>query len=232
MMQVRRAQDRFRTRLDWLDSRHSFSFGGHYDPSHMGFRALRVINDDVVTAGAGFGTHGHRDMEILSFVLDGALEHKDNMGNGSVIRPGEVQRMTAGTGVRHSEFNHEPRASSRFLQVWILPERRGIEPGYEQKRFAPEEMQGRLRVVASRDGRDGSVVVHQDVDVWAGRLQDGDAVEFALREGRGLWVQVAKGDLAIDGTMLGEGDGVAVQDVSQVRIVGKSRAELLLFDLA
>ncbi len=228
-LKIRRAHDRFITRLDWLDSRHTFSFGGHHHPDHMGFRALRVINDDRITPGAGFGTHGHRDMEILSFVVDGALEHKDSMGNGSVIRPGEVQRMSAGTGVRHSEFNQRRDATSRFLQVWIVPERAGIEPSYEQKRF---ELSTGLQLVGSREARDGSVRVHQDVDIWTGKLDEGHEATHRVAAGRGVWVQVVNGEVEIDGNVLAEGDGAALEGSSEVRLKGKSSAHFLLFDLA
>ena len=216
MMTIRRASDRFHTRLSWLDSRHTFSFGGHYHPEHQGFRALRVMNDDRVKPGAGFGTHGHRDIEILSYVLDGALEHKDSMGNGSVVRPGEVQRMSAGTGVRHSEFNPLQAAQTRFLQVWLEPERRGIEPSYEQKSFAHQQADGQLQLVASRDGRQGSLRVHQDVDVWSARLSEGESTTFTVRPGRGVWVQVARGEISINGTTLSEGDGMAVENILNI----------------
>jgi len=228
-LRIRRAQDRFTSRLEWLDSRHTFSFGGHHHPDHMGFRALRVINDDRITPGAGFGTHGHRDMEILSFVVDGALEHKDSMGNGSVIRPGEVQRMSAGTGVRHSEFNHRRDASSRFLQVWIVPERTGIVPSYEQRSF---DERGGLQLVGSREARDGSVRVHQDVDIWAGKLEAGQEATHRVAIGRGIWVQVVLGAVELNGHVLSEGDGAAIEGSSEVRLRGKSDARFLLFDLA
>jgi len=232
MIQLRRAKDRFHTQLDWLDSRHTFSFGGHYHPGHLGYRALRVINDDRVTPGAGFGTHGHRDMEIISYVLDGALEHKDSMGNGSVIRPGEVQRMSAGTGVRHSEYNPLKDSGTRFLQIWIVPERTGIEPSYEQIRFGDEEVRGKLRLVASPDGREGTVKVHQDVEVWAGRLEAGEEATFSMRAGRGVWVHVARGEVVMGETVLEEGDGAAIEDISTIRLAGKVDGEVLLFDLA
>lgn len=232
MIRLRRAGDRFRTQLGWLDSRHTFSFGGHYHPEHLGYRSLRVINDDRVTPGAGFGTHGHRDMEIISYVLAGALEHKDSMGNGSVIRPGEVQRMTAGTGVRHSEYNPSKDAGTRFLQIWIVPERKGIEPSYEQIRFEDAEVRGKLRLVASREGGEGAVKVHQDVDVWAARFDAGDVMMFPVREGRGVWVHVARGELSLGETLLEEGDGAAVEGISTLRLEGRVDGEVLLFDLA
>ncbi|MFW5740542.1 MAG: pirin family protein [Myxococcota bacterium] len=231
MLQIRRGKDRFHTRLGWLDSRHTFSFGGHHHPEHMGFRALRVINDDLISGGAGFGTHGHRDMEILSYVIDGALEHKDSMGNGSIIRPGEVQRMTAGTGVLHSEYNALADATTRLLQVWILPERRGLSPGYEQKRVDAMHGTGNLRRIASRDGGGGTVRVHQDVELWAGRLQAGDDVTHVLRPGRGAWVQVARGEVLLGDVVLTEGDGAAIENVEEVRLAARSAGEVLLFDL-
>lgn len=231
MITVRKADDRFHTRIDWLDSRHSFSFGEHYDPEHMGFRALRVINDDRVRAGAGFGTHPHRDMEIVSYVLDGALEHKDSMGTGSTIVPGDVQRMTAGTGVRHSEYNPSKTEDVRFLQIWLVPERPGLTPSYEQRTFPATEKEGKLRLVASRDGRDGSITVHQHVDLYATLLAPGQSVEHPLRPGRKAWVQVAKGAVELNGTPLGEGDGASVQGEERVHLVGRAASEVLIFDL-
>jgi len=230
MITTRRATERLVTKIGWLDSRHTFSFGGHYDPRHMGFRTLRVINDDRVEPGAGFPTHGHRDMEILSYVLEGALEHKDSMGNGSTIRPGEVQRMSAGTGVQHSEYNAQNDARVHFLQIWIRPEREGAPPGYEQKAFEPSP--GTLRLVASRAGRDGSVTVHQDVDLFVGKLGAGAQVQHSLRAGRGAWVHVARGTLRLNDVELSEGDGAAVEDESAIRLEGVDDAEVLLFDLA
>ncbi|UJR81877.1 Quercetin 2,3-dioxygenase [Sandaracinus amylolyticus] len=232
MITLRRADDRFHTDMGWLDSRHTFSFGGHYDPRHMGFRALRVINDDRVTAGAGFPTHGHRDMEILSYVLEGALEHRDSMGTGSVIRPGDVQRMSAGSGVLHSEYNPQADAGTRFLQIWIVPERGGITPSYEQKRFDDAERRGRLRLVASRDGREGSIHVHQDVDLYASLLGAGERAELALRPGRHAWVQVARGSIQLGDQTLREGDGASLSDEARLAIEGREDSEVLVFDLA
>lgn len=232
MITVRRANERLHTRLAWLDSRHTFSFGEHYDPRFMGFRALRVINEDRVAPGQGFGTHGHRDMEILSYVLDGALRHQDSMGTGSIIRPGDVQRMTAGTGVLHSEMNASDREPVHFLQIWLVPERMRLQPGYEQRTFPRAERRGRLALVASRHGRDGSVTIHQDADVFSAVLDDADRVEHTLGPGRHAWVHVARGTVELNGTTLHPGDGAAVDDEPSVELAGGRHAELLLFDLA
>ena len=232
MIAVRRAADRGRSSFDWLDSRHTFSFAEYHDPRHMGFRDLRVLNEDRVEPGRGFGTHGHRDMEILTYVIDGSLEHRDSMGNGSVIRPGDVQRMSAGTGVTHSEFNPSSIEPVHFLQIWILPERSGMPPGYEQRRFPVDEKRGMLRLVASRDGRDGSLTVHQDVDVFAVVLEPGETVTHALQHGRHAWVQVVAGSVTVDGTALVQGDGAAVSEERSVTLAAREPAELLLFDLA
>jgi quercetin 2,3-dioxygenase len=231
MITLRRSEERFHTKIGWLDSRHTFAFGEHYDPRFLGFRALRVINDDRVAPEQGFDTHPHRDMEIISYVLEGALEHRDSMGNGSVIRPGDVQRMTAGTGVLHSERNPEPRPV-HFLQIWIIPEQRGLPPSYEQRAFPEEERRGTLRLVASGDGRDGAVTVHQDVDVYATLLDPGPALTYALRPGRQAWVHVARGALRLDDQTLAEGDGAAVVDEPSVTLQATTPAEVLLFDLA
>jgi len=230
MMHIRRAAERGRTRLDWLDSAHSFSFGDYLDPRHMGFRALRVLNEDRVTPGSGFGMHGHRDMEIVTYVLEGALEHRDSLGNGSVLRPGELQRMTAGTGIRHSEFNPSSSEMVHFLQVWLLPERVGLTPGYEQKVLAPAA-NGALRLAASRDGRDGSLTVHQDVDLYLGTLDDGTELMHALRPGRHAWLQVLRGAVDVGGTVLAAGDALAVSAEPALRMRAKGRAEVMLFDL-
>lgn len=231
MITVRPARERGRTEWDWLDSRHTFSFGDYRDPRHTGFRALRVINDDRVAPGGGFGTHGHRDMEILSYVLEGALEHRDSLGTGSVIRPGEAQRMSAGTGIRHSEFNPSSTEPVRFLQIWILPERAGLSPGYEQKAYSVTARRRQLRLIASRDGRDGSVTVHQDADVYASLLDQGERVMHAVRPGRGAWLQVARGGVTLNGIRLSEGDGAAVEEETRLEVVGTGPAEVLLFDL-
>lgn len=231
MLSIRRAEDRGPTKIGWLDSKHTFSFGEYYDEAHMGFGPLRVINEDRVTPGAGFATHGHRDMEILSYVLNGALEHEDSIGAGSVIRPGDVQRMSAGTGIRHSEYNHSKTDPVHFLQIWILPDGAGLEPSYEQKAFDEAEKRGALRLVGSRDGRDGSVTIHQDVSLYAGLFDGDEAAEFTLAPGRGVWVQVARGAVRINGEPLAAGDGLAAADIDALRIDQGEGAEVLLFDL-
>jgi quercetin 2,3-dioxygenase len=232
MITIRPSGERGRAELGWLDSKHSFSFSDYYDPKHMGFRALRVINEDKVAPGKGFGTHPHRDMEIISYVLEGALEHKDSMGTGSVIRPGDVQRMSAGTGVSHSEFNGSKSDAVHFLQIWILPERANLPPSYEQKNFPASEGKNRLRLIAARDGRDGAVTVHQDVALYAAVLDGGQAVTHPLAAGRHAWVQVARGAVELGGKRLQAGDGAAVSDESALTITAEGPAEVLLFDLA
>ena len=232
MITVRHGEDRGRVVLDWLDSRHSFSFGHYYDPKHMGFRALRVINDDRVSPGGGFATHPHRDMEIITYVLDGTLEHADSLGNGSVIRAGEVQRMTAGTGVTHSEFNHSQVAPVHLLQIWILPAEKGLAPSYEQRAFAPEEKRGGLTLVAARDGRDGALTVHQDAEIYAALLDAGKSVSHHLAAGRHAWLHLAHGAVVLNGHALTEGDGAAVSDEEVLAISAETDAKLLLFDLA
>lgn len=232
-MIVRRpAAERGRADFGWLDSRHSFSFGEYYDPRYMGFRALRVINEDRVKPGYGFGTHPHRDMEIISYVLEGALAHRDSMGTGSVIRPGDVQRMSAGTGVLHSEMNPSEAEGVHFLQIWLLPDERGIEPSYEEKHFSAEEKQGRLRLLASRDARDGALAIHQDVDLYAGVFAAGQGTRFALRPGRHAWVQVARGGIELNGTTLDQGDGAAVSEEAALDFTASADSEVLVFDLA
>lgn len=231
MIRVRRAEDRGRANHGWLDSRHTFSFANYWDPNHMGFRALRVINDDRVAGGAGFPRHPHRDMEILSYVVDGALEHHDSMGNGSVIRPGELQRMSAGSGVTHSEYNHDASDGVRFLQIWILPEERGGAPGYEQKDFG-EERRGNLKLIASRDGREGSVTVKQDLSMYASVLAPGERVEKAMSPDRYAWIQVVRGEVRLGDETLRDGDGAAIERTDAVALEALSDAEVLLFDLA
>lgn len=232
MIVLRPAAERGHADHGWLDSRHTFSFAEYHDPRFMGFRALRVINEDRVAPGRGFGAHPHRDMEILSYVLEGALQHADSMGNGSTMRPGDVQRMSAGTGVRHSEINGSRTEPVHFLQIWLLPERAGLPPGYEQRSFPPETKQDQLRLVASRDGREGSVTVHQDVALYDTRLSPGAAVTHALAPGRHAWVQVVRGTLTVNGRTLGAGDGAALKEEPTVRLEGVETAEALLFDLA
>ena len=228
---IRKSEERGRANFGWLDSKHSFSFGHYHDPKHMGFGPLRVINDDRVAPGGGFPAHPHSDMEIISYVLEGALEHKDSLGTGSVIRPGDVQRMSAGSGIRHSEFNASKTDPVHFLQIWIIPERKGIAPGYEQKAFPDAEKRGRLRLIGSRDGRDGSVTIHQDVDLYAMLLGEGDAVEHTIAPGRGGWVQVARGSVNLNGETLREGDGVAISTSGHLHLVGLEESEVLLFDM-
>jgi redox-sensitive bicupin YhaK (pirin superfamily) len=232
MITVRTSGERGHANHGWLDSRHSFSFADYYDPAHMGFRALRVINEDRVAPGAGFGRHSHRDMEILSYVLDGALEHKDSMGTGAVIRPGDVQRMTAGTGVTHSEYNASRKDPVHFLQIWLLPDRRGIAPGYEQKAFPAEGKAGRLRLVASPDGDGGSLTIHTDARVLAGVFDAGQAAEHMLAPGRHAWVHVVRGSARVNGAALGAGDAAALSEERTVRIEGIDAGEVLVFDLA
>jgi redox-sensitive bicupin YhaK (pirin superfamily) len=231
MLEIRKSSERGHANHGWLDSHHTFSFADYHDPQQMGFSVLRVINEDRVEPGAGFPTHGHRDMEIVSYVLDGALEHKDNMGNGSVIRPGDVQRMSAGTGVRHSEYNASNNERVHFLQIWILPKATGIAPGYEQKHFTPTELDGRLRVVASPDGREGSVTIHQDAYLYASRIANGAQVAHAMAPGRRAYVHVARGSVAINGTPLAAGDGARIENETRITLGNADGAEVLLFDL-
>jgi quercetin 2,3-dioxygenase len=230
MIEIRRSEERGHANHGWLDSYHSFSFADYRDPQHVHFGPLRVINEDRIAGGEGFGTHGHRDMEIVTYVLEGALAHRDSMGNGSTIRPGDVQRMSAGTGVTHSEMNPNKKDAVHFYQIWILPKEKGLQPSYEQKAFP--DRAGKLRVVASQDGRDGSVTVHQDMTLEAAVLKPGDKVEHALAANRYAWVQVAKGSVTIDGKTLTIGDGAAVNGEGTLAISAVSDAEVLVFDLA
>ena len=232
MLTIRKAEDRGHANHGWLNTYHTFSFANYYEPKHMGFRALRVINEDRVSPGNGFGTHGHRDMEIITYVLEGALEHKDSIGTGSVIQPGEVQRMSAGTGILHSEFNHSKTESVHFLQIWLLPEKEGLPPSYEQRNFAPAKTPGKLHLVAARDGRDAAVTVHQDVDLYAAVLEPGDRVSHSLQPQRHAWVQVARGAITLNGLSLDKGDGAAISEETDVVIEATTDAEILLFDLA
>jgi len=232
MIQIRRAAERGHTQWGWLDSRHTFSFGDYYDPEHAGFRALRVINDDRVKPGAGFGTHGHRDMEILSYVLEGALAHKDSSGGGGVIRAGEIQFMRAGTGVTHSEYNDSKSEPVHFLQIWIVPDSRGLKPAYGQRAFDRDAARRSLVLLASRDGREGSLEVSQDLDLWVTLLEAGERRSLTLRPGRHAWVHVARGSASVNGTRLEEGDGAAVSGEDGVTVAGDPQAEVLVFDLA
>jgi redox-sensitive bicupin YhaK (pirin superfamily) len=233
MIAVRRAAERGTANFGWLDSRHTFSFGHYYDPDHMGFGALRVINEDRVEPGRGFDTHGHQDMEIISYVLEGALAHRDSIGTGSVIRPGDVQIMSAGTGIRHSEFNHSKKEPVHFLQIWVLPDRKGLAPRYDQKSFEASERRDRLRLVGSPDGRDGSLLIHQDTDIYDALLTRDHAVTHALKPGRKSWVQVVGGAVEVNGNPAVAGDGVAVEDEAVVSIAARADdSEVLLFDLA
>jgi quercetin 2,3-dioxygenase len=232
MITVRPATERGHFDHGWLDTSHTFSFASYHDPRHMGFRALRVINEDRVQPGEGFGTHAHRDMEILTWILEGALEHKDSMGNGSVIRPGDIQRMSAGTGVTHSEFNPSREAPVHLLQIWLLPNQRGLQPSYEEKRFPPEALRGRLALIAAGDGRRGAVTIHQDTDLWVAQLKEGESVRHDLKSGRYAWLQVARGAVTLKGKALGAGDGAAVSDEPSIEVTAIGPGEVLLFDLA
>jgi quercetin 2,3-dioxygenase len=231
MITLRRAKDRFHTRIGWLDSWHTFSFGEHFDPAQLGFHSLRVINDDTVQPGQGFGAHGHRDMEIISYVLEGGLQHKDSSGGGGVIRPGDVQRMSAGTGVTHSEFNASSEHPVHFLQIWIEPEKKGVAPGYEQKNFPLEDRKAKVRLLASRDGREGSVRIHQNASVYGTVLGKGDRTSVVLEAGRHAWVHLARGQAVVNGQKLQAGDGAAISGEREINLEGVDAAELLLFDL-
>lgn len=230
MINIRHSQDRGHANFGWLDSRHTFSFGQFHDPEHMGFGPLRVINDDRVQAGGGFDTHGHRDMEIISYVLEGALEHKDSMGNGSVMRPGEVQIMSAGSGVRHSEFNHSKTDEVHFFQIWIMPEAEGLPPGYAQKDFG-DARNGKLALVASGDARDGSLKINQNADLYASIVAEGDTLSHTFAPAQIGWLQVASGSLTLNGETLSQGDGASISDESAITIKATSDAEFLLFDM-
>jgi len=232
MEQIRRSGERGHANHGWLDSYHSFSFADYHDPRHMGYGPLRVINEDRVQPGQGFGTHAHSDMEIISYVLEGALEHKDSLGNGAAIRPGEVQRMSAGSGITHSEYNPSKDAPVHFLQIWILPESKNVAPGYEQRSYPTAERQGRLKLVGSRDGRDGSVTIHQDVALYAGLLGMGDRVKHVLAPGRHAWLQLAQGAVTANGQWLRAGDGAAISDEQKIAFKAEEDSEVLLFDLA
>ena len=233
MITIRPAQERGSANFGWLDSKHTFSFGSYYDSNHMGFSNLRVINEDRVQPGQGFGTHSHRDMEIISYVLEGELEHKDSIGNGSIIRPGDVQRMSAGTGIAHSEFNGSNSDLVHFLQIWITPDRTGIKPSYEQKNFPLADRQGKLKLVASADGRDDSVTIHQDASLYVAVLNEGDRATHNTNGSRSLWLQVARGAVEVNGKVLNTGDGAAVTKETELELVATTdNTEILLFDLA
>ncbi|MBP0021385.1 MAG: pirin family protein [Cyanobacteria bacterium SBLK] len=232
MIKIRKAEERGHANHGWLDTNHTFSFAGYYNPEQMGFRSLRVINEDRITGGAGFGTHGHRDMEIITYVLDGAVEHKDNIGNGSIIQPGEVQRMSAGTGILHSEYNHSKRDNAHFLQIWILPDEKGLKPSYEQKSFHVEKDPGKLHLVAAKEGKDGAVTVHQDMELYAGILKTGDRFSYALDVNRHAWLQVARGEITLNEMPLKTSDGAAISQEKGLHFEATKDAEILLFDLA
>jgi redox-sensitive bicupin YhaK (pirin superfamily) len=232
MLKVRRSAERGHFDHGWLDTYHTFSFSEYYDPAHMGFRALRVINEDRVAPGMGFGMHGHRDMEIITIVLEGALEHRDSLGNGEVLRPGEFQRMSAGTGIRHSEFNPSADEPVHLYQIWLLPERNGLPPSYEQRLIPPSDEPGRLRLVAAPGGASDALTIHQDAHIYLGPVNAGDAVTHPIAAGRHAWLQVLRGDVAVNGVALTAGDGVAVSDEPELRVETPDRGEVLLFDLA
>ena len=232
MISVRKAEDRGVSRISWLDSKHTFSFSDYYDPQHMGFRSLRVINDDTVAAAGGFGTHGHRDMEIITYVLDGALAHSDSLGTGSVIRPGDVQKMSAGSGIRHSEFNHSQTDPVHFLQIWVVPDRGGVAPGYQQLNFPRESKVGKLLLVASNEKREDIIHIQQDAKMYVTVLESADQrVTHLLTAGRHAWIHVATGSVTVNGQTLKAGDGAAVKDEAKIEISGSPSGEVLLFDL-
>jgi quercetin 2,3-dioxygenase len=232
MISIRKAEDRGASRISWLDSHHTFSFSDYYDPQHMGFRSLRVINDDRVAPAGGFGTHAHRDMEIITYVLEGEIAHKDSLGTGSVIRPGDVQKMSAGSGIRHSEFNNSQTEPVHFLQIWIIPDRNGVAPGYQQLNFSKESKLGRLLLVASNEKRDDIIHIQQDAKMYVTVLESADQrVEHTLAAGRHAWVHVARGSAVVNGNTLKAGDGAAITDESKIEISGSPSGEVLLFDL-
>jgi redox-sensitive bicupin YhaK (pirin superfamily) len=230
MIKIRKSEERGHADHGWLDSYHSFSFANYYDPRNMGFRALRVINEDVVAGGGGFDMHPHRDMEIITYILSGALQHRDSMGNSAVMKPGLVQRITAGTGVEHSEFNYSPIEPVHLLQIWLLPEKKGLKPGYVEKSFDGKSPEGQLQLIASHTGRDGSIPVNQDIELYAAKLNNGKAVTYPLKPGRHAWLQVAEGELNVNGQTLKPGDGAAVSEEKELHLSGKD-AHFLMFDL-
>jgi redox-sensitive bicupin YhaK (pirin superfamily) len=232
MMTVRRSEDRGHARHGWLESYHTFSFANYYDPTFAGFRSLLVINEDRVEGGRGFGRHGHEDMVILSYVVEGALEHKDSLDRGSVLKPGDVQVINAGTGIAHSEFNASQTETVHFLQIWIVPDLNGLKPGYAEGHFPPRDKANRLKLIGSARGRDGSLVLNQDVDLFASILEPGHPLSYPVRQGSGVWLQVISGSLDVNGTALKAGDGLAVEDEKELALAAGSRSEFLLFDLA
>ncbi|WP_281926304.1 pirin family protein [Roseibium album] len=229
---LRPSETRGEADFGWLKSKHSFSFGSYFDPNHIGFGALRVINEDRIAPSAGFPTHPHQNMEIISYIVSGGLEHKDSLGTGSVIRPGELQRMSAGSGVRHSEYNHSDTDPVHFLQIWIVPEADGLKPSYEQKVFPDAERRDTLKLTGSRNGREGSVVIHQHVDLWASLLSADKSVSFDIKPGRKVWLQIVKGKLSVDGLSMAAGDGLGLLDAGKIDLVAQENSEFLLFDLA
>ena len=231
MIKIRRAEDRGSSNLSWLKSKHTFSFGHYYDPEYIGFKSLRVINDDRVLSGAGFGTHPHDNMEIISYVLSGALAHKDSMGNGSIIRPGDVQRLSAGTGITHSEYNHSKSEEVHFLQIWFLPDERDVQPSYQQKSFADQEKRGKFRLVASKTGRDNSVSLHQNIDMSVALINGDEMVTYPISPNRALWTHVARGAVTMNGFQLKEGDGAAITNKSELRFEKGDQAEVIIFDI-
>jgi redox-sensitive bicupin YhaK (pirin superfamily) len=231
MITIRKSDDRGKVKIGWLDSRHTFSFGDYYDPNHMHWGPLRVINEDFVAPGAGFPTHPHANMEIVTWVLSGTLAHKDSTGTEAVIRPGELQRMTAGTGIRHSEYNGSASEKVHLLQIWLLPAQQGLPPGYEQKTVTAA-IDGRMGLVGSQDGREGSITIHQDIDLYAARLQAGQTIDLPVRDARVQWVQVARGEVLLNGVTLLQGDGAAIANENLVRVTAEQSAEILLFDMA
>ena len=232
MIQIRKASERGHANHGWLDTYHTFSFASYRDPEHMGFRSLRVMNEDFVSPGQGFGTHPHRDMEIVTYVLEGALEHQDSMGNGEILRPGEFQRMSAGTGITHSEFNPSSNEPVHLYQIWLLPQRSGIEPSYEQKRFSEEERHNQLRLVASPDAAEGSLAIHQDARIYLATIDAGSSAESTLATGRFAWLQVLRGSVLLNGQPMSTSDGAAISETTQLKIEANSDAEVMLFDLA
>jgi hypothetical protein len=232
MIKIRHGHERGKANFGWLDTRYTFSFSNYFDPEYVGFKTLRVINEDKVNPGGGFPTHGHQDMEIITYILQGALEHKDSIGNGSVIQPGEVQRMSAGTGILHSEFNPSKEESVHLLQIWIIPKEKDINPSYEQKTFTEGEKRGQLRLIGSQDGRENSVIIHQDVNLYATLLKHGETVTHKIFPERGIWVQIIKGEINLNGQVLSAGDGAAITDETSLILTGNAdNSELLLFDL-